>query len=155
MNRLQKIGSWILGGVAALAIFGRQQLSFGIKGVYLNGLITQQIIPLRVEAWISNNTIGRLLVRSLSGALICNGQSVASIAQTINKRIAPNSYVVQNILIDLHNQETLQALFENVQSGDINNLAFELVGEVVVGEQWPVGIKFNRLFTWSEIQQML
>ena len=59
------------------------------------------------------------------------------------------------ILINLHNQESLQALFSNIQSGDINNLAFELIGEVVVGEQWPIGFKFNRVFTWSEIRQML
>lgn len=155
MNGLQKIGSWLLAGVAALAVFGRQKLSFGIKGVYLNGLITQQSIPLRVVVWIANKTIGRLLVRSISGSLICEGRVVASIAQKINKRISPNSYVEQNILINLHNQESLQALFSNIQSGDINNLAFELIGEVVVGEQWPIGFKFNRVFTWSEIRQML
>lgn len=155
MNGLQKIGSWLLAGVAALAVFGRQKLSFGIKGVYLNGLITQQSIPLRVVVWIANKTIGRLLVRSISGSLICEGHAVASIAQVINKRISPNSYVEQSILIDLHNQEALQALFSNIQTGDINNLAFELIGEVVVGEQWPVGLKFNRVFTWAEIQQML
>ena len=155
MNSLQKIGGWLLGGVTALAIFGRQKLSFGIKGVELNGLITQQIIPLRVVVWIANKTIGRLLVRSISGSLICEGRVVASIAQTINKRIAANSYVEQDILLDLHNQEALQALFSNIQTGDINNLAFELVGEVIVGEQWPVGFKFNRIFTWAEIRQMI
>lgn len=155
MNKLQKIGGWILGGVVALALFRRQKLSFGVRGVYLNGIITPQMIPLRVVAWIANNTIGSVLVRSLSGVLICEGQTVASIAQPINKRIAPNSYIEQSIFVDLHNQEALQALFANIQSGDINNLAFELIGEVVVGEQWPVGLKFNRVFTWSEIQQML
>lgn len=155
MNKLQKIGGWILGGVVALALFSRQKLSFGVRGVYLNGIITPQMIPLRVVAWIANNTIGSVLVRSLSGVLICEGQTVASIAQPINKRIAPNSYIEQSIFIDLYNQEALQALFANIQSGDINNLAFELIGEVVVGEQWPVGLKFNRVFTWSEIQQML
>lgn len=155
MNRLQKIGAWILGGVAALAFFGKQKLSFGIRGVYLNGIITPQMIPLRVVAWIANKTIGSVLVRSLSGVLICDGRTIASIAQLINKRIGANSYIEQNILIDLHNQESLQALFSNIQSGDINNLAFELVGEVVVGEQWPVGLKFNKVFTWQEIQQML
>ena len=155
MNKLQKIGGWILGGVVALALFSRQKLSFGVRGVYLNGIITPQMIPLRVVAWIANNTIGSVLVRSLSGVLVCECQTVASIAQSINKRIAPNSYIEQSIFVDLHNQEALHALFANVQSGDINNLAFELIGEVVVGEQWPVGLKFNRVFTWSEIQQML
>lgn len=155
MNKLQKIGAWILGGVAALAFFGKQKLSFGIRGVYLNGIITTQMIPLRIVAWIANKTIGSVLVRSLSGVLVCEGQTIASIAQPINRRIGANSYIEQNILIDLHNQEALQALFSNIQSGDINNLAFELVGEVVVGEQWPVGLKFNKVFTWQEIQQML
>lgn len=155
MNKLQKIGAWVLGGVAALAFFGKQKLSFGIRGVYLNGIITTQMIPLRIVAWIANKTIGSVLVRSLSGVLVCEGQTIASIAQPINRRIGANSYIEQNILIDLHNQEALQALFSNIQSGDINNLAFELVGEVVVGEQWPVGLKFNKVFTWQEIQQML
>lgn len=156
MNKLQKIGGWILGGVAALAFLGSQKLSLGIRGVYLNGLITSQMIPLRVVVWIANKTvIGSVLVRSLSGVLMCNGQTVASISQLINKRIPSNSYVEQNIMVDLHNQEALQALFANIDSGDINNLAFELVGEIVVGEQWPIGIKFNRVFTYAEIKQMV
>lgn len=155
MNRLQKIGGWILGGVAALAFFGRQKLSFGVRGVYLNGLITTTLIPLRVVVWIANKTIASVLVRSLSGVLLCNGNAVASISQVINKRIASNSYIEQGVVIDLYAQESLQALFANVQSGDINNLAFELIGEVVVGEQWPVGIKFNRVFTWAEVKQMV
>lgn len=156
MNKLQKTGGWILGGVAALAFLGSQKLSLGIRGVYLNGLITSQMIPLRVVVWIANKTvIGSVLVRSLSGVLMCNGQTVASISQLINKRIPSNSYVEQSIMVDLHNQEALQALFANIESGDINNLAFELVGEIVVGEQWPIGIKFNRVFTYAEIKQMV
>lgn len=156
MNKLQKIGGWILGGVAALAFLGSQKLSLGIRGVYLNGLITSQMIPLRVVVWIANKTvIGSVLVRSLSGVLMCNGQTVASISQLINKRIPSNSYVEQSIMVDLHNQEALQALFANIESGDINNLAFELVGEIVVGEQWPIGIKFNRVFTYAEIKQIV
>ena len=155
MSKLQKIGLCILGGVGALALFGKQQISFGIKSVSLNGLFTTQIIPLNVVVWITNNTIGRLLVRSVSGALVCNGETVATVAQAINKRIPAKSYVEQSILVDLHNQESLRALFANIQSGDINNLAFEFIGEVVVGEQWPVGIKFNRVFTWSEISRSL
>lgn len=155
MNSLQKIGGLLLGGVVALAVLGRQKLGFGVKGVYLNGIISAQMIPLRVVVWIANKTIASVLVRSLSGVLYCEGQTVASIAQPINKRIPSNQYVEQDIFVDLHNQETLRALFSNVQSGSIDNLAFELVGEVVVGEQWPVGIKFNRVFTWSEIKQMV
>ena len=156
MNRLQKIGTWVLGGVAALSLLGRQQLALGVRGVYLNGLITTQMIPLRVVVWIANKTIiGRVLVRSISGVLMCNGQTVASISQLINKRIAANSFIEQDVLVDLHAQESLQALFANIQTGNINNLAFELVGEVVVGEQWPIGIKFNRVFTLEEVQQML
>lgn len=155
MSKLQKIGLWILGGVGAFALFGKQQISFGIKSVSLNGLFTTQIIPLNVVVWIKNNTIGRLLVRSVSGALVCNGETVATVAQAINKRIPAKSYVEQSILVDLHNQEALRALFSNMQSGDINNLAFEFIGEVVVGEQWPVGIKFNRVFTWAEISRSL
>lgn len=155
MNSLQKIGGLLLGGVVALAVLGRQKLGFGVKGVYLNGIISTQMIPLRVAVWIANRTITSVLVRSLSGVLYCEGQTVASIAQPINKRIHANQYVEQDILVDLHNQEALRALFSNIQSGSIDNLAFELVGEVVVGEQWPVGIKFNRVFTWSEIKQMV
>ena len=49
----------------------------------------------------------------------------------------------------------MSALFQNVMSGDINNLAFELIGSILVGEQWPIELKFNKVFTWKEIQQML
>lgn len=155
MNSLQKIGSWILGGVVALAFLGRQKITFGIKGVYLNGLITANLIPLRLVVWIKNSTIGSILIRNMSGVLISNGKTVASISQVINKRIRSNSYVEQDVLLDLQNQELLQSLISNVQSGNINNLSFELIGEVVVGEQYPVGVKFNRVFTWQDIQQMI
>lgn len=155
MSRIEKIGSWLLGGIVAIAFLAKQRLSFGVKAVYLNGLITLQKIPLRIDIWIANKTIGSVLVRSLSGALICNGQTVATISQMVNKRISANSYIEQSVLIDLHNQESLQALFANIQSGSIDNLAFELIGEVVVGEQWPVAVEFNRVFTWADIRQMI
>lgn len=155
LNNLQKIGSLILGGIVAIALFGRQKLSFNIKAVQLAGIITSQIIPLRLIALISNSTVASVLVRNLSGVLVCNGKPVASIYQLINKRIASNSYVEQYIYLNIHNQPAISALFENVQSGNINNLAFELVGDVTIGEQWPVKLRFNRVFTWSDIQQML
>lgn len=155
MNSLQKIGSVLLGGAVALMFFGRQKLSFGIKRVALSGVITTQLIPLKVIVYIANKTIASLLVRSLSGVVVCNGETLATVAQPINRRISANSYIEQNINIDLHITETLRALIANIQTGDINNLSFELIGEVVVGEQWPIGIKFNRVFTWAEIQQML
>ena len=155
MSKLRKIGGLILGGVVALALLSKQRLGIGIKGVYLNGLIRADRIPLKVVVWIGNNTIGSVLVRSLSGILVFNGQTVASISQAINKRIASNSYVEQGVMIDLHSKESLQALFANIQSGDVNNLAFEFIGEVVVGEQWPVGVKFNRVFTWNDIQRIV
>ena len=155
MNKLQKIGAYILGGVLAVALFSRQKISFGVKGVYLNGIITTQIIPLRITGWLANSTIASVLVRGLSGVLMCNGQTVATISQTINKRIKSNSFVEQSFLVNIYNQESLSALFQNVMSGDINNLAFELIGSILVGEQWPIELKFNKVFTWKEIQQML
>lgn len=155
MNKLQKIGAYILGGVLAVALFSRQKISFGVKGVYLNGIITTQIIPLRIVGWLANSTIASVLVRGLSGVLMCNGQTVATISQTINKRIKSNSFVEQSFLVNIYNQESLSALFQNVMSGDINNLAFELIGSILVGEQWPIELKFNKVFTWKEIQQML
>lgn len=155
MNTLQKIGAVLLSGAGVLAFFRKQRLAFGVNGVYLNGVITASVIPLRVLIWIANKTIGSVLVRSLSGVLMCNGQVVATVAQNINKRIRSNSTIDQNVFIELHNQATLSALFENISSGDISNLSFELVGEVVVGEQWPVGFKFNRVFTWNDIQSAI
>lgn len=155
MNNLQKIGAWLLGGVGVIALLGKQKINFGLKAVQLAGMITNQIIPIKLVTWIANDTIVSVLVRSLSGVLVCNGKTVASISQQVNKRIAANSYVEQAIYVDLHNQETLSALFENINSGDINNLAFELIGEVVVGEQFPVGVKFNRVFTWADIKSAL
>ena len=96
-----------------------------------------------------------MLVRSISGALISNGVTVATINQAVNKRMPSKTTVEQSILIDIHSEEALQVLSANIQSGDINNLSFEFIGEIVVGEQWPVGVKFNKVFTWQEIQQML
>ena len=155
MNRLQKIGSYIIGGVTAIAFFGRQKISYGIKGIYLNGLITTEIIPLRIVGWLGNSTIASVLVRSISGVLVCNGYKIATIYQPINKRIRSNSFVEQSFAIDIHNQEALAALFENVNSGSVDNLAFDVIGEIVVGEQWPVSFKFNKLFTWKDIQGAL
>lgn len=155
MNRLQKIGGWILGGALAVALFTRQKIAYGVEAVYLNGVITPNLIPLKVVGWLVNSTIAGVLVRSISGVLVCNGQVVASISQLVNKRIRSNSFVKQDLNVDIYFQESLAALWENIQTGDVTSLSFELVGEVVVGEQWPVGLKFNRVFTWNEIQKML
>lgn len=155
MNRLQKIGGWILGGALAVALFTRQKIAYGVEAIYLNGVITPNLIPLKVVGWLANSTIAGVLVRSISGVLVCNGQVVASISQLVNKRIRSNSFVKQDLNVDIYFQESLAALWENIQTGDVTSLSFELVGEVVVGEQWPVGLKFNRVFTWNEIQKML
>ena len=155
MNRTSKIGAWIVGLSSLALLFGRQQLGATVKGVYLNGIITTSLIPLRVVVSLVNKTIGSVLVRSISGSLMSNGLVVASINQPINKRIRANRTVEQSILVDIHSQEALQMILANIQSGDVNNLALDFVGEVVVGEQWPVGIKFNKVFTWQDIQQML
>ena len=120
MTRTQKIGSWLLGGCVALAFAMRQRLAFGVKGVYLNGIITPELVPLRILVWIANKTIGSVLVRSVSGVLYCEGEVVASISQPIMKRIPSNRYVEQDILVDLHVQESLQALMANINSGNIN-----------------------------------
>lgn len=149
------IGKLLIGLGAIMAFVSRQRLTFGVKGIFLNGIITPNLIPLKVVVYIANKTIGRLLVRKISGVLVSDGKIVARIDQPINKRIRSNSYIEQALLVDIHTQETLQALFANVQSGDVNNLSFELIGNVVVGEQWPVDIKFNKVFTWKDIQQIL
>lgn len=153
--RINNIGKWLIGIGAALAFISRQRLSIAVKGVYLSGIITNELIPLRVVVYLINKTIASVLIRSISGALFSDGVKVATIGQTINKRIPANSTTEQSIMVDIHNREALQAIMANIQSGDINNLSFEFVGEIVVGEQFPVGIKFNKLFTWQDIQQMV
>lgn len=151
----KSIGKWLLGLGAIVAFLSRQKITFGVKGIYLNGVITPYLIPLKVVVYLANKTIGKLLVRSVSGILVSDGKVIAKIDQAINKRIRANSYIEQSLLVDINTQETLQAWYSNIQSGDVNNLSFELIGEVVVGEQWPVSIKFNKVFTWQDIQQML
>lgn len=152
---MSKIGNWLFGGVLAAVFLGAQKIRVGVSGVFLNGMITTERVPLKVVLYLMNSTIGRVLVRSVSGSLFSGGQVVATINQVINRRINANSYVEQPIYVDIHSKEALQALMANIQGGDINTLSFEFIGEVVIGEQWPVGFKFNRVFTWADIQGML
>lgn len=155
MSNKSNIGKWLIGIGAALAFISRQKLSIAVKGVYLNGIITSEVIPLRVVVYLINKTIASVLIRSISGSLISNGVTIATINQAVNKRMPANTTTEQSILVNIYNHEVLQALMDNIQSGDINNLSFEFIGEIVVGEQWPIGIKFKKLFTWQEIQQMV
>ena len=155
MSKKQNIGKWLVGIGAALAFISRQKLSVAVKSVYLNGIATSKRVPLRVVVYLMNRTIASVLIRNISGALISNGMTVATINQDVNKRMPANSTTEQSVLVDIHSQEALKALIDNMQSGDINNLSFDFVGEVVVGEQWPVGIKFNKLFTWQDIKRMV
>lgn len=152
---MRKIGAWFLALSGFVLFFSRQKLSAVVKGVYLNGGITATLIPLRVVVDLINKTIGTVFVRGISGALISDGFVVASVNQQVNKRIRANRVVEQSIFVDIHNQEALNVILANVQTGDVNNLALEFIGEVVVGEQWPVGIKFNKIFTWQDIRKIL
>lgn len=150
-----KLGKILLGIGAAIAFVGSQRFTFGVKGVYLAGVVTPQLIPLRVVVYLVNKTIGKLMVRSISGELVCEGQRVATINQKVNKRISSGRYIEQGLLVDIHIQESLQALFSNIQSGDITSLSFVFEGKIYVGEQYPVGIRFKKLFTWKDIQKMV
>lgn len=150
------IGKWLLGIGAAVAFISKQKVTFGVKGVYLNGIITQNSIPLRVVCYLMNKTIiGRLLVRSISGYLVSNGKVIATMDQPVNRVLKANSYIEQVLVVNIQSQEALKALYDNVQTGDVNNLSFELIGQAVIGEQWPVTIKFNKVFTWDEIKTMV
>lgn len=155
MSRMRKIGLWVIGGIASIAFVCRQRISFGLKDVYLAGYITNQLIPIRATLWIKNDTIGGVLVRNLTGNLLCNGEVVATINQPINKRLYSGYYVEQTVVINIQSDAALSSLLKNINSGDISNLAFEFVGQVIVGEQFPFAYKFNRVFTWSEIQGAL
>lgn len=155
MSDMKKIGAWFLALGGFVLFFSRQKLSAVVKGVYLNGGITATLIPLRVVVDLVNKTIGTVFVRGISGALISDGFVVASVNQQVNKRIRANRVVEQSIFVDIHNQEALNVILANIQTGDVNNLALEFIGEVVVGEQWPVGIKFNKIFTWQDIRKIL
>lgn len=150
-----KAGKWLIGLGAALALLSRQKLSMHVKGIYLNGLITKSVIPLRIIVSLTNKTMAKVFIRSLSGSLISHGAVVATVNQVVNKRIRANSVVEQNILVDIHKQEALQSLFENIESGHVNNISFELIGELQVGEQYPIGIQFSRIFTWQDIKTMI
>lgn len=156
MKKTSKIGIWMLAVGSLIAFISRQKITFGLKGIYLGGVITSTLIPLKIVLYLWNKTVlGSVLVRSISGALVNDGKVIATVNQVINKRIRSNRYVEQTVLMDIHMQEALQGLFNNVMSGDISNLSFEFVGKIVVGEQYPIDIDFRKLFTWQDIQQIL
>lgn len=156
MSNSSKIGKLLIGAGAAIAFLSRQKITVGVKGVYLNGLVSESSIPLRVVVYISNRTIlGSLLIRSISGVLVSSGRTVATIDQIVNRRIGAGKYIEHSLLININGVEAMQAIWANIQSGNIQSLAFDLMGEIVVGEQWPVPIRFKKLFTYNEIQQML
>lgn len=155
MSNSRKIGAWLLGLGSAVWFIGKQKISFGVKSVSLNGMITPTLLPLRVVIYLMNKTIGTVLIRSVNAQLVSDGNVIASISQNINRRIPSNSYIEQPIAIDVHLQDTMQALIANIRSGDVNNLSFDLIGEAIVGEQFQVPIKFQTLFTWDDIKDMI
>ena len=154
-NKIQNIGAAILSGAFIWMFIKRQSVRVGVRSVSLSGMITQNIIPLRVALYLINDTIGSILIRSISCQLVSNGLVVADISQNINKRIAAKSMVDQDIYIDIHNQAVLSSLFTDLQGGDITNTSFTLVGDIVVGERYPFTIKINKLFTWEDIRRLL
>ena len=154
-NKMQNIGAAILGGSLLWMFIKRQSVRVGVRSISLSGLITPNIIPLRVALYLINDTIGSLLIRTLSCQLVSNGMVVATIDQTINKRIAAKSSIEQDVFVDIHNQAALSSLFANIQTGDVTSTSFTLVGEVVVGERYPLSIKIDKLFTWEDIKKMI
>lgn len=154
-DKIKWFGALLSGGALAWLFLKRQTVRVGVRGIYLNGLVSQSTIPLRVAIYLINDTIGSILIRSISCQLISNGLVVATISQNVNKRIAAHSCIDQDIFLTINNREALASLFENIQSGDISNISFTLDGEVVVGEKYPVGVKVNRFFTFEDIKQLL
>ena len=155
MSNIRKIASWVLGIGSAVWFISKQKLSFGVKSVHLGGMITPTLLPLKVIIYLMNGTIGTVLVRKINAQLISDGNVVASIDQKVNRRIRSNTYIEQPIFIDIHLQGTTQALIDNIKTGDVSNLSFDLVGEILVGERFQVPIKFQMLFTWDEIKDMI
>lgn len=154
-SKIQNIGAALLGGSLLWMFIMRQSVRVGVRGISLNGLMTLDVIPLRVAIYLINDSIGSILVRSINCQLVSNGLVVASISQNLNKRIPSHGSVEQDLFVDIHNQAALSSFFANVQTGDVTSTSFTLVGEVVIGEHYPLSIKINKLFTWEEIKNML
>lgn len=148
-------GALLLGGSLTWMFIKNQAIRVGVRDISLNGMISQSIIPLRVGVWILNKTFGTVLIRSISCQLVSNDLVVATISQAINKRIPSNSYIEQNIFVDINSNESLSTLLANIQSGDVTSTSFRLVGEVVVGEKFTVSVPIDKFFTWEDINQLL
>lgn len=152
---MQTIGAFLFGGSLLCMFLMRQSVRVGVRSISLNGLVTSSIIPLRVAIYLINDSIGSVLIRSINCQLVSNGLVVASISQDLNKRIPSHATIEQDLFVDIHNQAALNSLFTNMQSGDVTSTSFTLIGDVVIGERYPLSIKVNKLFTWEEIKAIL
>lgn len=97
---------------------------------------------------IYNPFLFSVLVNEIVGDVYIMGIQVASINYPLNQRINAHKVNRFNILFDVLPTELTQALWANIQTGDIHTMLFRFDGYAVVrGVKIPV----DRQFTFDEI----
>lgn len=105
-------------------------------------------ITFQLSLIIYNPLLVSVLVNEIVGDVYIMGIKVATINQPLNQRIYANKASRFNLLFDVYPNELTQALWANIQTGDIHTMLFRFDGYAVVKN---IKIPIDREFTFDEI----
>lgn len=143
--------AWILYGGAAFLYFfvwrGIKGLKVAFNSINWVGGTSNSII-LRLNILVKNTLFVGLTINNIKGELYCMGERIADINYNVNTTIAPRRITVIPIEFSAYFNETLQAIKNNIISGDIRTLSFSFRGSVeAAGKVVPI----TKTIYWEDL----
>ena len=105
-------------------------------------------ILLQIAVKVSNPTLLDLVVQNIRGDVYIQGIPVAVVNYPVNQRIRPFASSVFRIQIEAFSDKIGEAVWANIQTGDIKSLNVKFDGFVTIKD---IDIPISRTFTYEEI----
>lgn len=147
---MTKTLGWILVGGAALwwgVLRGIDAIKIKFEKIRLVG-ITSTSMTMNLSVLVKNPLFVDVLVNDIVGDVYLMGEKCAVVNYPINQRLRGGKTSRLQVYIEVLGQQVGQALWANIQTGNINTLLMRFDGYVTVrGMRIPI----DRQFTLGEI----
>ncbi len=135
-----KIYWWLGIGAALWMLWGRTantiiNLGFKLIGIQVVSL-TQETTTLNLQLAIKNPTLHTLTLWAIDFSLSFNGELIAVINQTINRKIQAKEVTTVNVQVTVKNRDVVNKLVEQLNSGTFDNWTIGLSGNVTVDNSY-------------------
>lgn len=150
MNSWAKIGLGL--GAAYLAYrMAIKELVVGVQKVSLYGLnLEKGIAAIQLNVEMYNPLPVGVTVRDIVGKVYASGVQIGTVNTTLNYFLGGERRHILPVIVNLYASGMGEALWKNIQTGNVNNLIIDFDGKVRA-TKLNIGVPLDLSFNWKDI----